>query len=92
MLMGGGRRRRLLKEQSWAGAISEVRRVFILSALTFLSMESRNKESNSTEKSEERMSYRLTSVEAEKGQGTSGEAEIAKKFSTGDQKKKRHKN
>ena len=44
VLMGGGRRRRLLKEQSWAGAISEVRRVFILSALTFLSMESRNKE------------------------------------------------
>ena len=71
---------------------SEVRRVFILSTLTFLSMESRNKENNSTEKSEEPMSCRLTSVEAEKGQGTSGEAEIAKKFSTGDQKKKRHKN
>ena len=49
-------------------------------------------QNNSTEKSEERMSCRLTSVEAEKGQGTSGEAEIAKKFSTGDQKKKRHKN
>ena len=43
-LMGGGRRRRLLKEQSWAGAILEVRRVFILSTLTFLSMESTNKE------------------------------------------------
>ena len=51
-------------------------------------MESRNKESNSTEKSEERMSYRLTSVEAEKGQGTSGEAEIAKNSAQGTKRKR----
>ena len=44
VLTGGGRRRRLFKEQSWAGAISEVRRAFILSTLTFLSMGSTNKE------------------------------------------------
>ena len=44
VLTGSGRRRRLFKEQSWAGAISEVRRAFMLSALTFLSMGSTNKE------------------------------------------------
>ena len=71
---------------------SEVRRVFILSTLTFLSMESRNKENNSTEKSEEPMSCRLTSVEAEKGQGTSGEAEIAKNSAKGAKRKRDTKN
>ena len=55
-------------------------------------MESRNKENNSTEKSEEPMSCRLTSVEAEKGQGTSGEAEIAKNSAKGTKRKRDTKN
>ena len=91
-LMGGGRRRRLLKEQSWAGAILEVRRVFILSTLTFLSMESTNKENNSKEKSEEHTSCKLTSVEGEEGQGTSGEAEKAKNSAQGTRRKRDTKN
>ena len=49
-------------------------------------------QNNSTEKSEERMSCRPTSVEAEKGQGTSGEAEIAKNSAQGTKRKRETKN
>ncbi|XP_055441807.1 developmental pluripotency-associated protein 4-like [Bubalus kerabau] len=55
-------------------------------------MEGRNKENDSTEKSEERMSCRPTSVEAEKGQETSGEAEIAKNSAQGTKRKRDTKN
>ncbi|KAB0342950.1 hypothetical protein FD754_019876, partial [Muntiacus muntjak] len=47
---------------------------------------------NSTEKSEEHMSCRLTSVEAEEGPGTSAEAEIAKNSAQGTKRKRDTKN
>ena len=64
----------------------------MLSTLTFLSMGSTNKENNSTEKSEEHMSCRLTSVEAEEGLGTSAETEIAKNSAQGTKRKRDTKN
>ncbi|XP_040096275.1 developmental pluripotency-associated protein 4-like [Oryx dammah] len=55
-------------------------------------MESTKKENNSKEKSEEHMSCKLTSVEAEEGQGTSGEAEKAKNAVQGTKRKRDTKN
>ena len=55
-------------------------------------MESTNKENNSKEKSEEHTSCKLTSVEGEEGQGTSGEAEKAKNSAQGTRRKRDTKN
>ncbi|CAI9179486.1 unnamed protein product [Rangifer tarandus platyrhynchus] len=55
-------------------------------------MGSTNKENNSTEKSEEHMSCRLTSVEAEEGLGTSAETEIAKNSAQATKRKRDTKN
>ena len=49
-------------------------------------------QNNSTEKSEEHMSCRLTSVEAEEGLGTSAETEIAKNSAQGTKRKRDTKN
>ena len=49
-------------------------------------------QSNSKEKSEEHTSCKLTSVEAEEGQGTSGEAEKAKNSAQGTKRKRDTKN
>ena len=49
-------------------------------------------QNNSKEKSEEHTSCKLTSVEAEEGQGTSGEAEKAKNSAQGAKRKRDTKN